>query len=212
MRCRSPYAHGLVGLALGAVAASAPARARADEAQAAEPSAAPEGLGPATRSLRLLGSLAFGTGFRFNNPYRLRTELGSGGESVSMTPGYLDLGAGALFGPPSAGQAGFALHLSTALAGVRQNVLTPSVVGSYRASPTIGLFASAGAPNLLGPDFNVGGELGLGAAYYLTSGIALRGDLYGDLFVGAGTREVRAAVYPIVSGQLGVLVDWEVLP
>ncbi len=213
----------LAGLFAGAPGALATGVAHADEATpaAAAPGApaddqAVAALRPSSerggRYARLLGSIGFGTGFRFNNPYRLRTELGSGGESVSMTPGYLDLGAAASFGAPSGLQTGVALHLSAALAGVPQSVLTPSVLAIYRGSPHTIAFARVGAPNLLGPDWNLGGELAVGGGYYLTSGLALTGEVVGDLFVGAGTREVRAAVYPILSGQIGLLVDWEILP
>lgn len=164
------------------------------------------------RYARLLGSVGFGTGLRFNNPYRLRTELGQGGESVSLTPGYFDLGAAAAFGPPNGIQTGFALHFSTALAGVTQSVLTPSLLAAYRGPSPVLVFARVGTPNLLGPDFNVGGELAAGGGYFLTSGVALTGEVVGDLFFGAGTRDARSVAYPILSGQLGLLIDYEVLP
>ena len=61
-------------------------------------------------------------------------------------------------------------------------------------------------------DFNAGGELALGGTYFVRAGIGATAALVADGFYGAGTRETRAAFYPVVSGQLGVSVNYEVLP
>jgi hypothetical protein len=226
---RAISAHRTAALLLGAASSAvALGPARAEEPSPtpvappveATPAAAPEPESEAYRELvqrsgryaRFLGTLGFGTGLRFDNPYRLRTELGHGGESVSLTAGYFDLGAAVAFGAPNGLQNGFALHLSTALAGVGQSVLTPSWLVAYRGPHRAMAFARLGAANILGPDFNVGGELAAGGAYFLTAGIAVTGEAVGDLFLGAGTRQVASAVYPILSGQLGLLVDYELLP
>lgn len=63
------------------------------------------------------------------------------------------------------------------------------------------------APTLSSTDVSVGLELGLGAAVYLTSGIALTGELTGDIYFGDSMR-----VYPVVGLGLGLMVDYELLP
>src|SRR4051812_8838246 len=47
-----------------------------------------------------LGGAYLGRGLRFNNPYRLRSELGDGAQSLSLTATYLDLQAVRLFSDP----------------------------------------------------------------------------------------------------------------
>jgi hypothetical protein len=37
-------------------------------------------------------------------------------------------------------------------------------------------------------------------------------EVVGDVFYGTGTREVKTAAYPVLSGQLGFLGTYEVLP
>ena len=56
-------------------------------------------------------------------------------------------------------------------------------------------------------DVAVGLELGGGAAYYLTSGFALTGELSFGMYFGD-----RGTVYPNLGVGIGVLIDWEVLP
>lgn len=167
---------------------------------------------PVTSSSRLLASAGVGTGLRFNNPYRLRTELGADERSVSLTAGYVDLGAAYALGPPDGLQHGVALRCSIALAGVAQQALTPSYLLAYRGEHRFLAFGRLGPSLLLTPDPNVGAEVGAGFAWFLTAGLGLTAELVFDLYAGAGTRQVSAAAYPILSGQLGLLVDYEVLP
>jgi hypothetical protein len=167
---------------------------------------------PPTGYVHLLGSAMLGEGIRFNNPYRLRTELGDGGESLSLTSAYVDLGAGVAFGAPDGVQNGAVLRFSAALSGVDQTTLTPSYLLTYRGPRPILLSGRVGVPILMTPDANVGGELALGLAYFVTAGLGLCTELVGDLFYGASTREARYTVYPILSTQFGVTIDYEVLP
>jgi hypothetical protein len=161
---------------------------------------------------RLFATLAFGTGLRFNNPYRLSTQLGETAESLSLTAPFVDVGAGAAFGPPDGLQHGAALRFSAALRGVMQQVITPSYVLVFRGPRRWLGYGRAGTPLLLSPDLNVGGEIAAGGAFFVTAGLGVCGELTGSLFYGAGTREVRYAVYPILSASLGVIADFEVLP
>jgi hypothetical protein len=164
------------------------------------------------RYMNWLGSLTLGRGLRFNNPYRLSTELGATGESLSLTAPYLDLSAGVTFGKPDGLQHGARLSYSIALRGVPQQVITPAYFASKRASPSWLLYGWAGLPFLVQPDFNMGGELGLGVAWWVRAGVGVTAALIGDGFYGAATYEVPAAFYPVLSGQLGLIFRYEVLP
>lgn len=161
---------------------------------------------------RFVGTLGFGTGFRFNNPYRLSTQLGDTPESVSLTSGYFDMGAALSFGSPNGLQHGASLHLSFALSGVPQQVLTPAYTAVYRGPYRVLAYGRAGPAIILSPDAGVGAELAGAAGYFLTAKVAVYGELVGNLFYGAGTTEVRYAVYPVLSGQIGLMIDHEILP
>lgn len=201
-------AAGAEGAAPGAPAAAEAAPA----AETADAKALRKLMKPAGGYLRLLGGVALGDGVRFNNPYRLRTQLGDTPESLSLTSGYVDFGAAMAFGPPDGFQHGVSLRLSVALAGVPQQVLSPSYLVVHRGSRRVMGFGRLGVAYVVSPDENLGGELGVGAAYFLTAGVGVSAELIGGLYYGAGTFEVATAVYPILSGQIGVIVDYEVLP
>jgi hypothetical protein len=162
--------------------------------------------------LRLSGALELGDGLRFNNPYRLSTELGQGSTSLSRTSSYLDLAASAVYGPARGLAQGFAVHLSLGLEGVSQQVVTPSYQVEWRRRVGTLFYGRLGTPIILAPDPSAGGELAFGAAYFFTGRIALAGELVGDLFYGAGTHARATTTYPILSAQLGVLFQQELLP
>ena len=183
------------------------ARGEADEAARSQPAAE---LPPS--SARLVGTLALGDGVRFNNPFRLGRELGSGERSLSLTSPYVDVGLAYASGSATGLQHGAALRCSFALAGVSQAVLTPSYFAAIRGYHPVMAFGRLGPAIITGPDPNVGAEAALGGAYFVRAGIALSGELVGDLFYGAATPEVRYSVIPLISAQIGVLVDYEVLP
>ncbi len=153
----------------------------------------------------------FGDGLRFNNPYRLSTPLGSDAESVSRTAPYIDIGLGATFGNPLGFQHGATLRTSAALSGVGQVVMTPSYLG-YRRWSSIALYGRAGIPIVVTPDATWGLEAGLGATWYFLGGIGVAAEMVGDVFYGAGTRDKATVTYPVLSGQLGFVVAYEVLP
>jgi hypothetical protein len=153
----------------------------------------------------------FGDGLRFNNPYRLSTPLGSDAESVSRTAPYIDIGLGATFGNPLGFQHGATLRTSAALSGVGQVVMTPSYLG-YRRWSAIALYGRAGIPIVVTPDATWGLEAGLGATWYFLGGIGVAAEMVGDVFYGAGTRDKATVTYPVLSGQLGFVVAYEVLP
>jgi hypothetical protein len=160
----------------------------------------------------LIATLMFGDGIRFNNPYRLSHELGSSGESLSSTAPYFDLAVGATLGSPNALQHGARLGWSVSMTGVPQQVLTPAYLALVRLAPTWVAYGWAGLPLILEPDVNLGAELAVGGSWLARAGLGATFALVFDGFYGAGTSEGRAAFYPVASAQLGLFVNYEVLP
>lgn len=160
----------------------------------------------------ILATAMVGAGLRFNNPYRLAHVLGQSAESLSSTAPYLELALGATTGRPTGVQHGARLGFSIALEGVPQQVLTPAYQAVLRLPPSFLVYGWAGAPVILSPDVNVGAELAVGAAWLARAGIGVVLAAVADGFYGAGTRETTAALYPVLSAQVGLLVGYEVLP
>ncbi|MEO8904812.1 MAG: hypothetical protein ABI488_20505 [Polyangiaceae bacterium] len=159
------------------------------------------------------GSLALGKGLRFNNPYRLSTPLGKTPESVSSTATYYDLGLGAVRGGPQGLAHGAVLHLSIAAEGIPQEVLSLSYIGLLRVGNGRGmLFGRAGIPVVLQPDLGGGLEAAFGAAFMISAGLGLQSEVVGSLFYGAGTLDRSVTTIPVLSAQLGLFIDYEVLP
>jgi A/G-specific adenine glycosylase len=162
--------------------------------------------------VNVTGTGMVGDGLRFNNPYRLPHVLGKTAESLSTTAPYLDLALGATLGEPDGLQHGIRLGWSFALAGVPQHVVTPAYLAVLRTKTPWMLYAWAGLPLILQPDFGVGGELAVGGARFFSAGLAATASIVADAFYGAATRESRVTIYPVLSAQLGILVDYELLP
>lgn len=158
------------------------------------------------------GTLALGKGFRFNNPYRLATPIGDNPESVSWTATYLDLGLGATFGPVRSLQHGAEISLGVATDGIGQSVLGLSYVALYPVLDQVFLRGRAGFPIVLAPDTNIGFELGVGGAWLFTGGIGATAELTGSLFYGAATLDKSSTTIPLMAFELGVWIDYEVLP
>jgi hypothetical protein len=159
-----------------------------------------------------LGGLYLGKGLRWNNPYRLRRQLGDSAESLSLGATYLDLHIGRTFSAPDGFEHGVSVHLSIATDGIRQEVVTPSYLIVKRLSPRVLSYGRAGFPIVLEPDVAVGLEAGLGAAYFFTANLGLGVELDQSLFYGAATIENALTLIPVTSLALGVFFDWERLP
>jgi hypothetical protein len=158
------------------------------------------------------GGLRLGRGLRFNNPFRLETELGDSPESLSLTAPYLDLHAGAALGNPQGLEHGLDVHLSLALSGVRQEVLTPSYAVLFPIFRRWLLIGRLGAPVILEPDLNVGAEVSAGAVSFVSARVGVSAALVYSLFYGAATWERTRSPIPVLSAELGVWIDYEVLP
>jgi hypothetical protein len=161
---------------------------------------------------RITVGAAVGRGLRFNNPYRLRTQLGETGESLSLTATYFDTAVAMSFGDPDSIQHGGVLHMSFALEGIPQQAISASYLLSYVRWRPLLVRGWLGPSLLTSPTTNLGAELGAGATIMLTGVWGLTADLVGSLYYGAGTEAAGYTVYPILSGQLGVAADFEVLP
>lgn len=180
------------------------------EARAANVKDAPDEA-PRPLFFRAFTDAGVGIGLRFNNPYRLATILGSNAESVSRTAPYSSLGAGILFGDPFGFQHGALLRWDAALSGVGQHVLTPSYVFARRGT-TWGGHARLGIPLVLNPEATAGFELGLAGTFYVRAGVGVRAEFVGSVFGGAAIDDKNRTIYPVLSGQLGVVYEWERLP
>ncbi|HEY5243620.1 MAG TPA: hypothetical protein VIJ22_19200 [Polyangiaceae bacterium] len=159
----------------------------------------------------LFATAFVGDGLRFNNPYRLSTVLGSQAQSLSRTAAYTDLGGAILIGNPAFLAHGLVLRASVALEGIEQAVLAPSYMVLHRFGPWAA-YGRAGAPIVLSPDTTFGMEGAAGAIWFVRAGIGLAAEVVGDVFYGAGTREVETPAYPVLSAQAGLWLSWEVLP
>ncbi len=160
---------------------------------------------------QLFATALAGDGLRFNNPYRLATPLGSTAESVSRTASYADLGLAFTVGAPDGFQHGLTVRTSIALEGVSQGVLTPSYL-LWRRWRSVAVYGRLGTPCVLTPDVTFGGEASLGGVWFVRGGIGLTVEAVGDVFYGAGTRDVATPAYPVLSAQAGLTIAYEVLP
>lgn len=171
----------------------------------------PAPLAKKTPSAEIFATAFVGDGLRFNNPYRLATPLGSSAESVSRTAAYTDIGAAVTLGDPLGVQHGLALRMSIAMEGVHQGVLAPAYL-LWRRWRSFAAYGRLGVPIVVSPEATWGFELGGGGVWFVRGGIGVAAEIVGDLFYGAGTREVQTPAYPILSGQLGLVIAYEVLP
>src|SRR5437773_2432741 len=114
---------------------------------------------------------------------------------------YVDLAASITLGDPRKFQPGFSVHVSLGLEGVQQTVVTPSFI-LYRRFRDVAAYARAGIQIIATPETTWGFEGALGGVWFVRGGIGLVAELIGGLAYGAGTREVSAAAYPVLSGQI----------
>lgn len=160
---------------------------------------------------RFFATASGGTGFRFNNPYRLSSQVGEDATSLSTIDPYFDVSANFVFGPVGLPQHGVSLHVGAPVVGVFQPFITPSYILAYRGDLPVLLYGRVGTPMLLSPDFNLGAELAGSASYFVTPGIGFTGEVMLDLFYGAATLETQASTVPVLALSWGVIVDVEFL-
>jgi hypothetical protein len=160
---------------------------------------------------RILVALAGGRGFRFNNPFRLQTQLGDTEQSVSLTAPYVDSSIAATFGNPFGLQHGGYLRLSIATEGVPQQAVALGYTTVFREGAWLG-YGRLGLSLLTAPDSNAGGELALAGAYFLSGALGLHVEAVGNFYYGAASYDTPQTPVPVLSVQGGLLIDFEVLP
>ncbi len=206
-------AHSVVFVCL---AVAMPAGAAADEAleKVEAPVVQPADL-PAIRrigpAVDFFATAFVGDGLRFNNPYRLASVLGHSAESLSRTARYADLGVAVAIGDPVFAASGVAVRVAVAIEGVPQLVFTPSYL-FFRRSGAFAGYGRAGAAVVLSPDTTWGLEGAAGGVWFARAGIGVAAELVGDVFYGAGTRQVAEPMYPVLSAQGGLWLSWEAIP
>ena len=105
------------------------------------------------------------------------------------------------------------LHLSIAAQGIPQEVLSLSYIGLLRVANGRGmLFGRAGIPVVLQPDLGGGLEAAFGGAFMISAGLGVQSEFVGSLFYGAGTLDRSVTTIPVLSAELGLFIDYEVLP
>ncbi len=200
-----------IAIAILAAAPSAAAQEEPPPSDAPEPQKPDEPLATKPGYAQLFATVMGGDGLRFNNPYRLATPLGGDAESVSRTNAYIDIGLAMTLGNPLGFQHGAALRTTVGVEGVGQVVMTPSYF-VWRRKGALAAFGRAGVPLVLSPDFTLGLEGAVGGAFFFLGGVGAVAEVVGDFFYGEGTREVKTATYPVLSGQIGIIATYEVLP
>lgn len=189
-----------------------PSGARADERPAsAAPASDERPFATKPGYAQIFATLMGGAGLRFNNPYRLATPLGDDAESVSRTAAYVDIGLATTFGDPLGVQHGASLRTTVAVEGIGQFVATPSYF-AWRRKGALAAFGRAGIPLIAWPDVTWGFEGALGGALFFLGGLGVVAEVVGDVYYGTGTRDVGTATYPVLSGQVGFIGTYEVLP
>jgi hypothetical protein len=88
-----------------------------------------------------------------------------------------------------------------------QLVLMPAYLGYHALNDDFALLGHLGVPIVLGETRTAGVELALGGGYRFLAGVLAYAELGSDLFIGAGTTANM-----LVSLELGVMLDYEVLP
>jgi hypothetical protein len=161
--------------------------------------------------LGLFATAFVGDGLRFNNPYRLATILGSDAQSLSRTAAYADAGAAFVLGDPATLAHGLTLRMSFALEGVAQSVMTPSYLLIHRWGAWAA-YGRGGIAAVLAPRATWGMEGAAGGVWFARAGFGVAAEIVGDLFYGAGTRDVATPAYPVLSAQGGLWLSWEAIP
>lgn len=142
-----------------------------------------------------------------------------------FAPSYFDVFGGVVL--PGRGRLRHAatLHVASNLSGdgnytfgldpLQQWVLTPAYTARFALQddpvPDFLLYGRFGVPLALSPDFSWGLELDVGATYMLLAGFGIYVEVGYSMFFGAKDRSGDLTIHPLLSGELGVVFDIEVL-
>jgi hypothetical protein len=166
-----------------------------------------EDSGPAD-PLRILTTLTFGSSIRFIQDLEYDQEF--------VAPAYLDL-AGAVVLPGR--DLRHAIGVSASLNVTRDGPDPPLGVGAgtqFVVGPSYGLYIpladfliypKLSVPIAVSPEPSLGFELSVGGAYRFLAGFGLYAELAASMFIGGA-----ASIHPLGSGEVGLIIDYEVLP
>lgn len=144
-----------------------------------------------------------------------------------FAPAFIDLFGAFVLGGNDLWRHGFGLGLSTNLSGDgdqsqgvdggNQLGIAPAYMAYFRLGWDLVVMGKAGLPMVVHVGGDTGGvvpglEVGGSAAYFLTAGAGLYGELSVTTFLGGEAGDRSVTVHPIASAEIGVIFDYEVLP
>jgi hypothetical protein len=171
-----------------------------------------EGPAPEVMPMRILASVGAGSMIRIVNDLSLSQER--------IGPSFLDLAGSYVFAGAGIFRHGATLAISTNLNGegppppddngidpVTQWTFTPSYLAYLRFSDDFVLAGRAGFNLTVAPYFVPGVEVSAAATYLFTAGLGAYAEVSGNLSFG-----VAPEPSPTASVELGLMIDYEVLP
>ena len=142
-------------------------------------------------------------------------------QQATFAPTFADASLAYLFSSGSTLQHGASLGASVnaardgstteGLEPLRQVVLSPGYV-LYTRVADFALSARASLPVVVAPDFTAGFELGFAAAYLWRAGFGVYAELGASVFRGGSSPLGLITLHPMISGELGVHIEYELLP
>lgn len=171
-----------------------------------------------------------------NDPWRLSAQVG-GGASIRLSqnldfdqdrfaPSYLDVTLGVSWGQSGRIRHGYQLGVAFNLSGdgsfssgidaAEQWVLTPYYVLQLRFDdevvPDYFVLARVGVPLTIAPDFSPGIDLSGQFVYMFLAGLGAYVELSASMFFGGHLQGDSVSIHPLVSAEVGVHFDFEMLP
>lgn len=157
--------------------------------------------------LRIVGHLTFGTSIRFIQDLDYNQER--------FAPAYIDLWAGAVL-PGNDLRHAFGLTAGLNVTGDGGSSIGVDAGTQLVVGPSYGLyiplsdflfFPKFSIPIAVSPEPSLGFELSVGGAYRFLAGFGVYAELAASIFIGGG-----GSIHPLGSGEVGLIIDYEVLP
>jgi len=160
-----------------------------------------------TDPLRIFGTVGIGTSIRFLQDLDYAQER--------FAPAFLDFWGGVVL-PGSSFRHTLGAQLALNLSGDGSAAIGVDPASQFVIGPTYGLyiplddwvlFPKFTVPFAVSPEFSVGFELSALAAYRFLAGVGAYAEIGVSMWIGEA-----ASIHPLVSGELGIMIDYEVLP